>query len=80
MLLGFAFIAAGVGLAFLWPQEFFYVVKGALILGLMLLGLINLLIALSRQRAKRTFAAALKDDLGEENANNTSSNAPTPPV
>jgi hypothetical protein len=80
MLLGFAFITAGVGLAFLWPQEFFYALKGALILGLMLLGLINLLIALSKQRAKRTFAAALKDDLGEENATNTSTNTSTPPV
>lgn len=80
MLLGFAFIAAGVGLAFLWPQEFFYAVKGALILGLLLLGLINLLIALSKQRAKRTYAAALKDDLGEENTTNTSTNASTPPV
>ena len=66
MLLGFVLVAAGIGLAFRWPQEFFFAVKGGLILGLMLLGLINVLIGISRQKAKRSFARALHDDPGEE--------------
>lgn len=86
MILGFALIAAGIGLAFLWPQEFFFAVKSALILGLMLIGSIHALIAISRRKAKRGFAAALQDGLGEENTNNaaptadSSNDASTPPI
>ena len=71
MFLGFALLAAGIALAFFWSHEFFIALKGALILGLMLLGLINVLIGLSQQKAKRSFAKALHDDLGEENSQAT---------
>lgn len=86
MLLGLALIAAGVGLAFLWPQELLFAVKSALIFGLMLIGLIHVLIAISRRKARRGYDAALQDELGEEKTTNaganavSSDNASTPPI
>jgi cation transport ATPase len=72
MLLGFALLAVGIALAFFWSQEFFFAVKGALILGLMLLGLINVLVGLSKQKAKRDFAKAMQDEPGDGNQSATS--------
>lgn len=65
MLLGFALLAVGVALAFFWSQEFFFALRGALILGLMLLGLINVLIGLSKQKSKRDFGRAMQDEPGD---------------
>ncbi len=68
MLLGLVLIAIGIGLAFFWSEEFLFAIKGALILGLMLLGLINVLIGLSKQKARRSFTQAMQDDSGEDAA------------
>jgi hypothetical protein len=68
MVLGFVLIAAGIGLAFLWPQAFLYALQGVLILGLMLVGLVNVLIGLSKRRAHRDLENALRDEPGDEGA------------
>ena len=68
MVLGFLLIAAGIGLAFLWTQEFVFALKGAFILGLMFFGLINVLMGLSKQKAARDLDGALHDETGDETA------------
>ncbi len=65
MILGFVLIAAGIGLAFLWTQEFAFALKGACILGLLFFGLINVLMSLSKQKAARDLKRALHDETGD---------------
>ncbi len=68
MILGFVLIAGGIGLAFLWPQEFLFALKGGLILSLLFFGLINVLMGLSKQKAARDLERALHDETGDETA------------
>ena len=71
MFLGFVLLAVGIALTFFWREEFFFAVKGAVILGLMLVGLINVLIGLSKQKAKRGIAKAMQDEPGDDNKSAT---------
>lgn len=65
MVFGFVLIAAGIGLAFYWPQEFLFALKGAFILGLLFFGLINVLMGISKQKAARDRGRALQDETGD---------------
>ena len=65
MLLGFVLIAAGIGLAFCWPQEFLFALKGASMLGLMFFGLVNVLMGVSKQKAHHDLDRALHDETGD---------------
>lgn len=69
MILGIVLLVLGAGLAFLWPQEFFFALKGSLILGLFLVGVINVLIGLSKQKARRDFDRARHDETGDKDEN-----------
>ncbi len=66
MLLGLIFIALGVVLAVIWTTEFLFVLKGVLILSLLFWGVVALLIGLSQRKARRSYAAALRDEPGDD--------------
>lgn len=66
MLLGLIFIALGVVLALIWTTAFVMALKGVLILSLFFWGLIALLVGLSQRKARRSYAAALRDEDGDE--------------
>lgn len=66
MLLGFIFVSLGVALAFLWTAEFVATLKGVLVLSLFFWGLVAFLMGLSRRKARRSYAAALRDEPGDD--------------
>lgn len=79
MLPGFLLLAAGIALAIWWWADFLLVLKGTLIFALLLSGLISLLVNISRHKAHREYAAALRDETGDAPLVGDTPNE-TPPV